>query len=96
MCNSIICEYSFSIKYVPGQYQTEQICDKVVNNFLAALIFVSDWFVTDKIIKKPFTDTHPHENILYFNEDSSNVVFNCNEIGALKVNLNNINLNDAY
>ena len=30
--------------------------------------------------------------ILYFNEHSGNVVFNCNEIGILNIDLNNINL----
>ena len=30
--------------------------------------------------------------ILYFNEHSDNVVFNCNEIGILNIDLNNINL----
>ena len=29
------------------------------------------------------------ENILYFDEDSSNVVFNCNEMGILNIDLNN-------
>ena len=32
------------------------------------------------------------ENILYFNEDSGNVVFSCNEMGILNIDLNNINL----
>ena len=32
------------------------------------------------------------ENILYFNEDSSNAVFNCNEMRNLNIDLNNINL----
>ena len=35
------------------------------------------------------------ENILYFNEDSSNVIFNCNRMGILNIDLNNINLNDT-
>ena len=30
--------------------------------------------------------------MLYFNEDSGNVVFPCNEMGILTVNLNNIHL----
>ena len=35
------------------------------------------------------------ENILYFNEDSSNVIFNCNRMGILNIDLNNINLDDT-
>ena len=32
---------------------------------------------------------------LYFNEDSGNVVFSCNEIGILNIDLNNIKLDDS-
>ena len=32
------------------------------------------------------------KNILHFNEDSGNVVFSCNEMGILNIDLNNINL----
>ena len=35
------------------------------------------------------------ENLLYFNEDSSNVVFSCNKIDILNIDLNNINLDDT-
>ena len=34
------------------------------------------------------------ENILYFNEDSGNVSFSCNEMGILNINLNKINLDN--
>ena len=45
MCNSIICEDPFSIRYVLDQYKTQQMRDKAVDNCLAALKFVPDWFV---------------------------------------------------
>ena len=32
---------------------------------------------------------------LYFNEDSGNVVFSCNEMGILNIDLNNIKLDDS-
>ena len=32
------------------------------------------------------------ENVLYFNEDSADVTFCCDEMGILSVNLNNVNL----
>ena len=38
-----------------------------------------------------FAVLYANENILYFNEDSGNVVFPCNEMG-ISVNLNNIHL----
>ena len=64
------------------------------DNFPAALKFVLHWFVTSKTIKKLFTDFYADENILYFNEDSSNVVLNYNEMGILNIDFNCINLDD--
>ena len=64
MCNSIISEDPFSIRYIPDQYKTQQMCDKAVDDCLAALKFVLDWFVTSKMIKKRFTDLYADENIL--------------------------------
>ena len=94
MCHSIIFEDSFSIRYVPSRYKTLQICDKAVDDCLAASKFVSDWFVTNNMIKKLFTALHADENILYFNEDSSNFLFSSNEMRILNIDLNNINLDD--
>ena len=71
------------------------MCDKAVDDCLATLKFVSDWFVTNKMVKELFTTLYPDENILYFNEDSCNVVSSCNEMGILKIDLNNVNLDDS-
>ena len=40
------------------------MCDEAVDNCLAALKFVPDWFVTSEMIKKLFTDLYADENIL--------------------------------
>ena len=72
------------------------MCGKVVDDCLAALKFVPDWFITIKMIKKKlFTALYTDENIQYFNEDSGNVTFCCNEMGICRVNLNNINFEDT-
>ena len=94
MCNSIICEDPFSIRYVPDRCKTHQMCDKAVDDCLATLKFVPDWFVTNKMIKKLFTALYANKNIPYFNEDSANVIFYCNEMNILNVNLKNINTDD--
>ena len=47
------------------------------------------------MIIKPFTSLFADEKMLYFNEDSSDVTFCCNQMGILSVNLNNINLDDT-
>ena len=56
---------------------------------IAALKLIPDWFVTSKAIKKLYTVLYTDKNILYFNEDSGNVAFSCNEMGILNVDLDN-------
>ena len=36
------------------------------------------------------------ENIIYFNEDFDKVAFNCNEMGIINIDLNNINLDNNF
>ena len=71
------------------------MCDKAVDDSLAALEFVPNWFITSKMIKKLFTALYADENKLYFNEDSSNVTFSCNGIDILSANLKSIILDDT-
>ena len=52
----------FLIVYCPGQYKTQQMCDKAVDDSLAAFKLVPDWFVTCKMIKKLFTALYADEN----------------------------------
>ena len=46
------------------------------------------------MIKILFTVLYTNEDILYYDEDSGNIVFSCSGIGILNIDLNNINLND--
>ena len=69
--------------------------DKAVDDFLTALKFVSDWFVTSNMIKISFIALYADENILYFNGDSRKVVFICNGMGIVNIDLNNINPGDT-
>ena len=46
------------------------------------------------MIKKLLTALYADENMLYFDEDSGNIVFSCNEMDILNINLNNINLDN--
>ena len=52
MCREIVSKRSFIIKYCPDRYETQEIFDKAIDDFLPALIFVADWFVISKMIKK--------------------------------------------
>ena len=47
------------------------------------------------MIKQLVTTLYADDYILYFNEDSGDVAFSCNEIGFLSIYLNNINLDDT-
>ena len=38
--------------YSPDKYKTQRMCDEVVDDSLAALTFVHDWFVTSKIFER--------------------------------------------
>ena len=68
------------------------MCDEAVDDSLAGLKLIPDWFVTSKIIKKLYTALCADEKILCFNEDSGNVAFSCNEMGILNIDHYNINL----
>ena len=48
------------------------------------------------MIKKFFTVLYADEDILYFNEDSGDAVFNYNETGIVNIDLNNISLDDNF
>ena len=66
------------------------MCDEAVYDSLAALRLIADWFVTRKMIKKLYTALYADDNIIYFNKNSCYVVYSCNEMGILSVDLNNI------
>ena len=57
---------------------------------------ILNWFVTGKMIKEPFTALYADESILYFNENSGNTVFSCNEMSILNIDLNNIYLDNTF
>ena len=47
------------------------------------------------MIKNFFTDIYADDNIICFNEYSGDVIFSCNEMGILRIDLNNINLDNS-
>ena len=44
------------------------------------------------MVKKSFTALYGDHNILYFNEDSSNIIFSCNGMDILNI-IRNLNIN---
>ena len=82
----------FVFDSIPDQYITQKMCDEAVNDSLASLKFIPDLVVTNKIIKKLYTALYADEFLLFFDEYSGDVTFCCDEMGILRVNLNNISL----
>ena len=95
MCDRGVSEDYFSIVYCPDKYKAGRMCDEAVDGSLAAPKLIPDWFVTGKMIKL-FAALYADENILYFNEDSDNVVFPCNERVILNIDLTDINLHNTF
>ena len=50
MCDKVICEDHFMIVNDPDRYKTQGRSDKVVDDCLAALRFITDSFVTSKML----------------------------------------------
>ena len=63
MYDRFISDDPFSLRYIPEKYETQQMFDETVDDFLPTLNFVFDWFVTSKMIKKLFTALYADENI---------------------------------
>ena len=72
------------------------MCHEAVHDSLVALKLILDWFVTSKTVNELLIALYADENILYFNKDSGNIVFSCNEMGILNIDLNNINLDNDF
>ena len=70
--------------------------DGAVDDFLAALKLFPDWFVTSKIIKKLYSALYADDGLLFFDEDSFDVLSCSNWMDILDVNLNDINLDNNF
>ena len=74
MCDRVVSENLFLILYCPDKYITQKMCDESVDDSLATLQLIRNWFLASKMIKKLFSTLYADQNILYFDENSSNVV----------------------
>ena len=55
--------------YCPDKYKTQKMCDEAVDDCLAALKFIPDWFVTSKMVENVDIVLHANDDILFNNED---------------------------
>ena len=86
--DKIAFDFAFKLKYCHHRYKTQEMCNEVLK-------FASDWFATSKMIERLLNALYVDDNVLYFHEDSGNVIFSCNKMGVLSIDLNNINLDDT-
>ena len=84
MCERINSEIPFSLRCVLDQYKTQKMCNKAVDDCLAALKLAPDWFVTRKMIRDS-------SNVVFnYNETSiRNIDLNC-----IKLDDNNFDEDD--
>ena len=47
------------------RYETQKMCDEAVDYFLAALKFITAWFVASEIINKRLITLSADDNVLY-------------------------------
>ena len=94
ICDKALDDYSDALEFFHDQFKTQEMCDIAIEDHLVALKFVSDWFVASTVIEKLYTTLHTDKNILDFDEDFDNVIFNCNKMGILNKDCNCINFDD--
>ena len=80
------------IVYCSYKHETQKICDEAVDGCLAALKFIPDWFVTNKMLQKSDNALFANGDILFYNEDFDKVTIIFNERHILAVDLHGINL----
>ena len=85
ICDRVVSEDRVLIAYCSDTDKTQRMCDQAADYSLAPLKLILDWFVTSKMIKELYTPLYADEDILYFNDDSGNFVFSCNEMGILNI-----------
>ena len=63
------------LKYCLDRYKTQEMCDKAVDEFLPALKFVPDWFITNKMLEKLNDALFVNDDVIFINEDCDSVTF---------------------
>ena len=80
------------LKYCPGKYKTQEMCDKAVDFYLITLMFVLDWFVTNKMLEKLYNSIFCNSNIFFHDAGSNIIIFLTDDMGFNTIDLNNVNL----
>ena len=68
-----VSEDPFLIVYCPYKFKTQRMCDEAVDDCIAAIKFVLDWFVTSKMLEKFDKALLANDDILFFNDFNSHI-----------------------
>ena len=66
------------------------MCDETVDECLAALKFISDWFVTSKVLENFHDALNANDDIFIFYKDFSKVTFFVIQMGIVGVYLHKL------
>ena len=69
--------------YCPDRYKDQIVCDEAVDDCLAVLKFISDLFVTGKMLEKFHNILLDNDDILFLNQDLNKATIFANEMGIL-------------
>ena len=94
ICGIVVSLYHFLIVYHTNKYKTQKCLMKLW--WLSSSIEICSWLVQLKWLKIFYTVLFADEFLVFFDKDSSNAIFCCNEMSFRTVNLNNINLDNNF
>ena len=75
MHDAVASEDPLSIIYCPDKYKSQRMCAEAVDDCLAVLKLVPDWFVTSKMLENLGNTLQVNDDILFYNEDFNKVTF---------------------
>ena len=74
-CDRVVSEDPLMLLYYLDIYKTQRICDETVDYCLAPFKFISDLFVTSKMLEKFHDALNASDDILILDEDFSEGTF---------------------
>ena len=74
ICDIVVSLYPFLIVHYPDKYKAQKMCDEAVDDYLAALKSISDWFFTRKILEKFDNNFHEEWRILKNNDKNGDKI----------------------
>ena len=65
ICGIAVSLYPLLIAFCPDKNITQKMCDETVDDSLAALKLILDWFGTSKMIKRLYTALYADDGLLF-------------------------------